>query len=292
MPPWTLGPLRSPWSRTRLKAPLQPCVTINQLVLESSLTVTGNEDNCTSYTRRTPRPAFGHSSKMATWHWCGHTNKFSFDVFFFFLFNWNILLIFLSSAFKFPFKGVGFSCLEFLGWIFFFFCGWWGCSDAGVVWFFSYAIHSNHLDMTRLVVYVLYPLSPVYHTTRVRTEPYQPLHYLWKCSRCELPPPILFLTEAHVKCSFVKQRLERNTPPPLCCYSTKFHQAVDNMHCFKIYFSLLVRWESIFFPLCPYIILTTFLQLYTTNPTEQYYDMLPCRGVFCKMIYFGCIKPP
>lgn len=125
MPPWTLGPLRSPWSRTRLKAPLQPCVTINQLVLESSLTVTGNEDNCTSYTRQTPRPAFGHSSKMATWHWCGHTNKFSFEFFFFFLTGIFYCSCYPFFVFKFPFKGVGFSCLEIPGWIssFFFFVG-------------------------------------------------------------------------------------------------------------------------------------------------------------------------
>lgn len=147
MPPWTLGPLRSPWSRTRLKAPLQPCVTINQLVLESSLTVTGNEDNCTSYTRQTPRPAFGHSSKMATWHWCGHTNKFSFE-FFFFLFNWNILLLlFILFLFlSFPSKGLVSAALRFQAGflLFFFFCRQWGCSDAGVVWVFSNATHSNH----------------------------------------------------------------------------------------------------------------------------------------------------
>lgn len=74
---------------------------------------------------------------------------------------------------SFPFKGVGFSSLEFLGLILssFFVCVQWG-SDAGVVWFFSYTTHSNLVDIvTGLVVYVLYPLSPVYHTTRVRTEP-------------------------------------------------------------------------------------------------------------------------
>lgn len=43
-------------------------------------------------------------------------------------------------------------------------------------WSFLTPLTPSILDIvTGLVVYVLNPLSPVNHTTRVRTEPYQPL---------------------------------------------------------------------------------------------------------------------
>lgn len=110
--------------------------------------------------------------------------------FVFVFFNWNILLIFLSSAFKFLLKGLVSAALCFLAGFLLFWGGQRCCSDA--VWSGSYVIHSNHLDGTRLVVYVLYPLSPLYHTTRVRTEP-DPAPY-YEMVEDELPPPFLFLT--------------------------------------------------------------------------------------------------
>lgn len=175
--------------------------------------------------------------------------------FFFFLFNWNILLIFLFSDFKFPLKGIGFSSFEFLGWIL---SSFFVCSMRFWCWGGLFLYHSLH---------------PFGHCDRIgslRFEPFKPSEphyqgqnraipapgYLWNCSRyLSYQPPFLFLAEAHVKCSLVKQWPEGNTPP-LYCYSTKFHQAVENMHYFKMYYSILMRWET-FFPLCPYIILTT-----------------------------------
>lgn len=73
---------------------------------------------------------------MATWHWRGHTNKFSFEVFFFvFFFNpsfktgifyrFFIYIVFCPSC-----KGFSFSCLEFPAWISLL----WGCSHAEVAW--------------------------------------------------------------------------------------------------------------------------------------------------------------
>lgn len=123
-----------------------------------------------------------------------------------------------------------------------------------------------------VVVFVFVFLIPLtlfvtrlYDTTRVRTEPYQ---------------PSLFMKWANTLCT-------------LGCFSSQFHLA-EGKNPFKI-FHFEKKTFVLFFSLYPYIILTfffllfffllIFLQWHTTNPTEQYYDMLRCRGVSCKVKY-------
>lgn len=139
--------------------------------------------------------------------------NFHFKIFF--LFNWNILF-FLSSVFKFPLDWIGFSCLQSLGWILFyfiflvclfvylFFCGQWDGLDARVVWSFCCATHSNPLDfLTRLVVYTLFHIKP--------SVP----HYQSEQSRATTIPVLHLSPSVNVLQSIRVQSV--NTPPPPGC---------------------------------------------------------------------------
>lgn len=150
------------------------CVTRNQLVLESSLTVTGNGDNHTSYTRRTPCPCLDTPPK-----WLpgidGIQINFHLKVFFPLL-NWNILKI-LYSVLKFCLKQVSFTCLEFLSWIFFSTCVWNG--DVWMLgWFFWHLLFSCLEFVARLVVCFVPFKTSVPHF-QGQNRPYQPVYYLW-----------------------------------------------------------------------------------------------------------------